>query len=445
MLPKESKKNKTSNYKVSSFAPKIKKLDNNTDFNKHSNKNKNSKNPMDNNIKNNNNKNINLDGIINAKDKDKKKKNMSKYNTKSNNEKSTLKIDSLTKQKTPNKIIPCEKKIQINQIKHKKNNYAIENRKSPLLRSKTYCINDKKTNDINNEKKTKEINHRSSKKLIDFLKVLTPIDTSKFNKLLSKNINKILELENQVKTIVKTTEDDIKAINDKENKNIGNNEENKISLEQNIEIIEKESNMRKEIYKLLFNFITDLLEQINKLSNNIANQEIIDLNKLPKDRNILLPNNNNNGSIESNNSLFISEIQEDFCGKLINLTKSFMNSDIDLSEIKFENNDDIKNNYQKIGKNFDDNLFNDDDDFDYYKNLLKNKKTTLMHPNEILNKIQKIVPKDKKIIHHYSNSLKVNSNLEKLEEKVNNDEGNISIEQFGTIKNIIQTNNCSIY
>ena len=444
MLPKESKKNKTSNYKVSSFAPKIKKLDNYTDFNKHSNKNKNSKNPMDNNIKNNN-KNINLDGIINAKDKDKKKKNMSKYNTKSNNEKSTLKIDSLTKQKTPNKIIPCEKKIQINQIKHKKNNYAIENRKSPLLRSKTYFINDKKTNDINNEKKTKEINHRSSKKLIDFLKVLTPIDTSKFNKLLSKNINKILELENQVKTIVKTTEDDIKAINDKENKNIGNNEENKISLEQNIEIIEKESNMRKEIYKLLFNFITDLLEQINKLSNNIANQEIIDLNNLPKDRNILLPNNNNNGSIESNNSLFISEIQEDFCGKLINLTKSFMNSDIDLSEIKFENNDDIKNNYQKIGKNFDDNLFNDDDDFDYYKNLLKNKKTTLMHPNEILNKIQKIDPKDKKIIHHYSNSLKVNSNLEKLEEKVNNDEGNISIEQFGTIKNIIQTNNCSIY
>ena len=426
MLPKESKKNKTSNYKVSSFAPKIKKLDNNTDFNKHSNKNKNSKNPMDNNIKNNN-KNINLDGIINAKDKDKKKKNMSKYNTKSNNEKSTLKIDSLTKQKTPNKIIPCEKKIQINQIKHKKNNYAIENRKSPLLRSKTYFINDKKTNDINNEKKTKEINHRSSKKLIDFLKVLTPIDTSKFNKLLSKNINKILELENQVKIIVKTTEDDIKAINDKENKNIGNNEENKISLEQNIEIIEKESNMRKEIYKLLFNFITDLLEQINKLSNNIANQEIIDLNK------------------ESNNSLFISEIQEDFCGKLINLTKSFMNSDIDLSEIKFENNDDIKNNYQKKGQNFDDNLFNDDDDFDYYKNLLKNKKTTLMHPNEILNKIQKIDPKDKKIIHHYSNSLKVNSNLEKLEEKVNNDEGNISIEQFGTIKNIIQTNNCSIY
>ena len=318
MLPKESKKNKTSNYKVSSFAPKIKKLDNNTDFNKHSNKNKNSKNPMDNNIKNNN-KNINLDGIINAKDKDKKKKNMSKYNTKSNNEKSTLKIDSLTKQKTPNKIIPCEKKIQLNQIKHKKNNYAIENRKSPLLRSKTYFINDKKTNDINNEKKTKEINHRSSKKLIDFLKVLTPIDTSKFNKLLSKNINKILELENQVKTIVKTTEDDIK-----------------VSLEQNIEIIEKESNMRKEIYKLLFNFITDLLEQINKLSNNIANQEITDLNNLPKDRNILLPNNNNNGSIESNNSLFISEIQEDFCGKLINLTKSFMNSDIDLSEIKFE-------------------------------------------------------------------------------------------------------------
>ena len=443
MFPNESRKSKVSNYKVSNFAHKNKKSDNSTDFNKHLNKIKSSKNPIDNILKNNNNKNINLDGIINAKDKDKKKQNSSRYNTKSINEKSAAKIDSLTKQKTPNK--KCEKKIQINQIKHKKNIYAIENRKSPLIRSKTHYINEKKTNNINNDKKAKEKFHKSSTKLIDILKALSPIDTSKFNKLISKNINQILELENQVKSIVKNAQDDIKSINEKENKKLGNNEENKISLEQNIEIIDKESKMRKEIYRLLFNFITDLLKQINKLSNNIANKEIIDLNNLPKDRNPLISNNNNNASIESNNSLFISEIQEEFCGKLINLTKSFINSEIDLSEIKFVNNDDIKKNEQNFEKKFDDNLFNDDDDFDYYKNLLKNKKTTMMHPNEILNKIQNINPKDGKIIHHYSNSLKVNSNLEKLEKKVNNDEENINIEQFGTIKNMIQRNNCSIF
>ena len=443
MLPNESKKKKFSNYKVSSLAQKNKKSDNSTEYNKHLNKIKSSKNPIDNIMKNNINKNNNLDGIINAKDKDKKKKNSKQYNTKSINEKSSAKIDSITKQKTPNKL--GEKKTQINQIKLKKNTYAIENRKSPLIRSKTHYINEKKTNNINNEKKTKEKYHKGSTKLIDIVKALSPIDNSKFNNLISKNLNQILELENQVKSIVKNAQDDIKAINEKENKNIGNNKENKISLEQNIEIIDKESKMRKEIYRLLFNFITDLLNQINKLSNNIANKEITDLNNLPKDRNPLISNNNNNASIESNNSLFISEIQEEFCGKLINFTKSFINSEIDLSEIKFINNDDIKNNYQNFEKNFDDNLFNDDDDFDYYKNLLKNKKTTMMHPNEILNKIQKIDQKDKKIIHHYSNNLKVNSNLEKLEEKINTDEENINIEQFGTIKNIIQRNNCSIF
>ena len=233
----------------------------------------------------------------------------------------------------------------------------------------------------------------------------------------------------------------------KKKNNIENNDENKINLEQNIEIIDKESNMRKEIYKLLFNFISDLLEEINKLSYSIANQEIIDLNNLPNDRNLLLNNGSSNASGTSNNSLFISEIQEEFCGRLINLTKSFINSDIDLSEIKFINNDDIKNNYQNIGKNFDDNLFNDDEDFDDYKNLLKykSKKTTMMHPNEILNKIKNINEKDKKVVHHYSNSLKVNSNLEKLEEKENKDEENINIEQFGNIKSIIQGNNCIVF
>ena len=342
MLPKDSKKNKASICKVSSFPSKNKKLDNNKEFNKHLNKNKNSKVSLDNNIKNNNNKNINLDEIINTKEKDKKKKNFTKYNAKSNNEKYITKVDSLTKQKTPNKLI-SEKKIETNQLITKKNHYAIENRKSPFTRSKTHYINDKKTKIINNDKKTKEKNDKGTTKLIEFLTALSPIDTSKCSKLINKNLNKILELENQVKSIIKNTQEEIKAVKENEKKNMSNNEVNKIRLEHNIKIIDKESTMRKEIYKLLFNFITDLLEQINKLSYSIANKEIIELNNQPKDKNQLLTNNNN--SIDSNNSLFISEIQEEFCGRLINITKSFINSDIDLSE--------IKNNYQNIGKNFD--------------------------------------------------------------------------------------------
>ena len=199
--------------------------------------------------------------------------------------------------------------------------------------------------------------------------------------------------------------------------------------------------MRKDIYKLLFNYISEVLEQINKLSYNIANQELKELNNLSNKEELFLMNNN--GSIESNNSLFVSEIQEELCGRLINITKSFINSDIDLSEINFKNNDDINFNYQ--GKKYDDNLFIDDDDFEDYKNLLKNKSKKTIHPNEILDKAKNNDKKDQKVIHHHSNHLKVNSNLEKLEEKVNNDEDIINIEQFGNIKNIMQRNNCFIF
>ena len=72
----------------------------------------------------------------------------------------------------------------------------------------------------------------------------------------------------------------------------------------------------------------------------------------------------------------------------------------------------------------------------------------MIHPNEILDKVQNNEKKDKKIIHYYSNSLKVNSNLEKLEKKKNKDEENIKDEQFDNIDNIDNFNkgkNCIIY
>ena len=236
------------------------------------------------------------------------------------------------------------------------------------------------------------------------------------------------------------TQEEVEEIYNKENKNKNNLSENRISIEQNIEIINKESKMRKDVYIILFNFITQLLEQINKLSNNIAENELTELNNVSNNDNIFLINNKNNCSITSNNSLFASEIQDEFCGQLMNLTQSFMNNDFDISRINF--NGDIK-----FGKNLDDNLFNDDDDFKEYNALLKNKskKTGMMHPNEILNKIKNDDKKNKKVIHHYSNSLRVNSNLEKLEEKINNDEDNINIEQFENLRNMMQQNNCSIF
>jgi hypothetical protein len=245
-------------------------------------------------------------------------------------------------------------------------------------------------------------------------------------------MNKIIELENKISEISKTTQYEINKITNNEN-----NKDNKITTKQNLEIINIESKMRKDIYKLFFNFITDLLEQINKLSNNIAGQEINDLNLRDNtfSSNDLFANNN---SENSNNSLFASNIEEEFCERLINITKSFISSDIDLI--------DLKSNFEldEIKKN---DLFINEEDKDYdYKN--KNKKIFMIHPNEILDKIQKEEKKDKKVIHHYSNSLRVNSNLEKLEGKKNDDNDKMikmNSGALGNIGNLEKLKNCNIF
>ena len=84
MLPKDSKKNKSSYYKFSSFASKNKKLENNKPVNKLFNKIKSARSPLNDNKRNINN-NIHLDVLITSKEKDTKKKiHTSRYNTKSN-------------------------------------------------------------------------------------------------------------------------------------------------------------------------------------------------------------------------------------------------------------------------------------------------------------------------------------------------------------------------
>ena len=455
MQPKDSKNLKATNSQGSNINSKNKRLENNVLINKILLKSKNSKMPLDNNMQNQKNREVRNNKItkrlssdinINTKEKHPKKKNVSKYQTKSNNDKSHNKVDSSTKSKNYHNLISTEKKVNKNKAIPKKNSKVFENKKSPLMRSKTNYINSKKIANIKNEKNMNEESGSGTgtKKLMELLRTLSPIDRSKCNKLLDNNIKQILELENKIKEIIIQTQEEIEVINKKENKNTNVDNEEKIGLEQNIEIINKESKMRKDIYIILFGFIKELLEQINYLSYDIANQELTELNNLSKNDNLFFINNNTNSSITSNNSLFVPEAQEEFCGRLINLTKSFINSEFDISEIKFMNGGDMK-----LGKNYEDNLFNDDEDYKEYNILLKNKskKTLLIHPNEILNKIknEELKDKGKKIIHHYSNSLKVNSNLEKLEEKINNDEDNINSDQFGNLKNMMQKNNCFIF
>ena len=441
MQPKDSKKLKAVDSQGSNILSKSKRLENNVQIKKLLTKTKSVKSPLDNNIKNQEirinklTKNINTENKTNTKERTQKRKIINAFQTDSNDNKSANKVDSSTKSKIYNKLNTGKKKQRKNTAIPEKNKNKLELKKTPFVRSKTIYINSKKRKNIHNEKNKNEeiMTGFGTKKLFELLSSLSPIDSNKYGKLLNKNISKIIELENKIKKIIIQTQEEIEEISNKDNKNKENEVEKRITLDNNIEIINKESKMRKDIYIILFHFIKELLEQINKLSYNIANQELSELNDLQNNDNIFLINNNNNSSITSNNSLFASEIQDDFYGRLINITRSFINSDFDISAINFNNNED--------------NLFNDDEDYNDYNYLLKNKskKKIMMHPNEILNKIQNDDKKDKKVIHHYSNSLKVDSNLEKLEEKIHNDEENINSEQFGNLRNMIQKNNCFIF
>ena len=287
---------------------------------------------------------------ITCKDKEKKTKSIflpPSFHDKIGSEKKATKTGGVAKKKTPIKLDAPDKK---NKNKISKRISGInEQKKNPFIKSKNSNeINDKKKkNDYGNNKnknnkketnkKDKIENGLNTQKLLEFLISLSPIDTSKCDDLISNNMNKIIELENKIKEISKITENEIKNITNNENN------KNKITTKQNIEIINKKSKMRKEIYILFFNFIMGLLEQINKLSNHIANQEINDLNM--KDNNSSSNDNlfinSNNVSEMSNNSLFVSNIEEEFCEKLINITKSFISSDIDLNDLRsnFDNPD----------------------------------------------------------------------------------------------------------
>ena len=83
------------------------------------------------------------------------------------------------------------KKVNKNKAMPNKNSRLFENKKSTLVRSKTNYINSKRMANINNEKNMNEESGSGTgtKKLMELLKTLSPIDKSKCNKLLDHNIN----------------------------------------------------------------------------------------------------------------------------------------------------------------------------------------------------------------------------------------------------------------
>ena len=472
-MQSKDKKAKNINNQVNTSSSNNKYLEENILINKLIPKNKNSKTIPNNNsnsnilrtktqeIKNTSSFNPNKLSKTNANintEKEKEKKSQNIHIQMSNHEKNDeKKLTKIIKKKTPNKLNNIDK---TKKPKIAKKTVIYESKKNQFLKSKTLHDDKRKKSDTSNsyrsrnEKKEKinknDMNNNgfNTQKLLEFLISLSPIDTSKCDDLISNNMNKIIDLEKQIADITKSTEIEIYKI---ANRNDDNN--NKITTKQNLEIINKESNMRKDIYKLFFNFITNLLEQINKLSNNIANQEINDLNlkdNSSSNDNLFINNNNNNVSDMSYNSLFVSNIEEEFCEKLINITKSFIGSDIDLLDLKSNFDNDEKKRKNDNVELFidDDNKIIDNNSNDYNCLKSKSKKIFMIHPNEILNKIQNEDKKSKKVIHHYSNSLKVNSNLEKLEGKINNDDDNninMNIDKIGSIGNLEKLKNCNIF
>ena len=390
-----------------------------------------------------------------------------------NKQKIPIKLDNKKKDKIIKKssdITSC--KNTFFKSKDKDNNKDKSKKNDNGHISKNDTINGKKDDNKKNEQifeNEDDINYFNTKKLLDFFISLTPIDTSKCQDLIYNNMNKVIELENKIGEIVKLAKyNKIKILNE-ENENINgkkNNKNNKISIKQNIQLIKIESNMRKDIYKLFFEFIKQLLEQINFLSYNIANKNINNINLIDS-----YSNNDlflNNVSSINNNSLFVSNIEEEFCERLINITKSFVSSDLDLSDlnsnfdsrnnifnlsnggkINFQEKNNIINNFEnfpKFNDNEDNNKIIDFNNKDYnckFRNNT-NKKMFMIHPNEILNKIQNEDKKDRKVLHHYSNSLKVNSNLEKLEGKINNDDDNENIDTIRSL-GIEKIKNCYIF
>ena len=449
MEPKDSKRRKNIHNQSNSLSGINKHIDNPISIHKLINRNKMPRTIKTNFPSNTNSKNLDEKIVINSKNKinsntkiinnikqnDDGKKTKNCLTSKISEKKFPKLGDKFKKPKTPIKSTNFEKQKskKITEKNSKKNPFFKENkieisekpkkRKSEnmLIKPKNKNNNDIK-NDENNQKlplNEQKIVDFKTQKLLELLFTLSPIDIDKCDDLISYNMNKILELQQKMSEISKMAQYEILKVSCDDSK-----KNNQMKHKQEMQIINIESNMRKDTYILFFNFISDILNQINSLTNNLGKKETGDNNlvKESSDNRIL-----NNSSLISNSSFLVSNIEDEFCEKLIGITKSFISDfDIDLSEINLLNLNKINKQKQERGEyeynlNDDENKITDFDTENGIKDKEKDKETNVQ-TKQIFEKIN-VEPKvERKVLHHYSNSLRVNSNFEKLEAKNKIDE-----------------------
>ena len=384
--------------------------------------------------------------------------------------------------------VKCNKRYQCNDDKNTKNKdlldtydllFDAENKKvtkkknsSNNITKKTNCTIENTNN--KNHDKTKMIQEDSNlndlltQKLFELFVLITPKedDSNKISKnllsniKLENNIQEIKHLDDEIRDITQENEKNIKKIQStkKTTKSFKYEKEAKININKNLEIIKAKSIMRIEIYKKYFDFISKLLFQIDQLSNNIAN----------KFDNVCIINNINN--INNINKTIVQNFDINDENIILNnlsfLSKSLLESFIEnkekekiLTKNKYIENDNItidlncseeKNNSTDF-KEFLDKKFLDTTNKEENLNqinivnnsILKNKskKFLFIHPNEILSRIHSEEKKLRKVLHHYSNSLKVNSNEDKMKGKnnINNIENQNNFQLFDN------ENKCGIF
>ena len=362
--------------------------------------------------------------------------------------------------------IKYNKKYQYNNNQNTKNKnlldtydllFDIENKK--ISKNKNSSNNTtKKTNSTientnnKNHEKTKimqednNLNDLLTQKLWELIISITPKENN--NNKTSENLLKNIKLENNIKEIKKLDDEinDITQENEKKISKIKNinittkspkyENETDININNNLEIIKMKSITRMEIYKKYFDFISKLLIQIDKLSNNIANNiddvyelknihNVNDINKTIvqnmdiKEENILF----NNLSFISK-SLFESFLENNEKENILNKKKYIENDSVTLDL----NCNEERNNSSEFKEFLDEKLLENTSKEENYNQIKtsnnafsknKSNKFLFIHPNEILSRIHSEDKKLRRVLHHYSNSLKVNSNEDQMKGKNN--------------------------
>ena len=282
-------------------------------------------------------------------------------------------------------------------------------------------------NKMDIEKKENEneliYDENSKKKLNSLLCEVKKIEKDKKKKFLEKKLK-----EESIEYISLYKDRDLSKII---NNNLCENSTDYINniLKRKIELIDEESNIRMNTYNKYFEFIFDILNQINKLSKNVdTNKEIQkkedkkietniaqnfveedNLSKNKKSQENMIP-------ISDTSSFFVSSISDDFYKKLLDITRNILDSTtIQINDFYYEN---MNNNGTNENNNINISL-----------NKYKTNNLLTTHPNEILNKLKFEYKKENKKNKNNTNLFPSQNNSSEKTEKndlnINNENNNI--------------------